>query len=175
MHLTPGWQGPPPPDVAVSVADRAGCDLNPLDPSSADDSLRLMSYIWADQSDRLERTRHALEIARASGLRVDRADAVDWLAGRLSISHPGLVHVVYHTIAWQYLPADLKDKGEALIAEAGTTATANTPIARLQLEADSLPEGAAITLQIWPGGERHEIGRADFHGRWVRWKGWPAL
>jgi Uncharacterized protein conserved in bacteria len=173
--LEPDWQGPAPPDVTLSVVDRAGCDLKPLDPSSADDRLRLMSYIWADQSDRLERTRHALTIAKENGLRADRADAIDWLADRLSVPRRGAVHVIYHTIAWQYLPAGLKAKGEALIAEAGARATAEAPIARLQLEADGKPNGAAITLQVWPNGERREIGRADFHGRWVRWKGWPAL
>ncbi|MCL6706545.1 DUF2332 family protein [Pseudomonas sp. R2.Fl] len=171
--LTPDWQGPPPPDVALSVIDRAGCDLNPLDSTSANDRLRLMSYIWADQSDRLERTRRALAIAEENRLEVDRADAIDWLADRLFLPRPGAVHVVYHTIAWQYLPAELKAKGEALIMKAGARATADAPIAHLQLEADGRPEGAAITLQVWPNGEQHHIGRADFHGRWVKWKGWP--
>ena len=32
--------------------------------------------------------------------------------------------------------------------------------------------GAAITLQVGPKGEAQEVGRADFHGRWVKWEGW---
>lgn len=132
-----------------------------------------MSYIWADQTDRLERTNNALKIAVENDLKVERADAVDWLTQRLATPFNGATHVVYHTIAWQYLPADLQQRGEALIAAAGERATSNAPFARLQMEADGQPDGAALTLQIWPTGEKHEIGRADFHGRWVKWKGWP--
>jgi hypothetical protein len=59
-----------------------------------------------------------------------------------------------------------------LIAEAGARATADAPLARLQLEAGGKPDGASLTLQIWPTGEKQEIGCADFHGRWVDWRGW---
>jgi hypothetical protein len=43
------------------------------------------------------------------------------------------------------------------------------------MEADDQKHSAALTLQIWPPGEKHLIGRADFHGRWVEWTGWPGL
>ncbi|ATN35502.1 hypothetical protein ACO34A_16995 [Rhizobium sp. ACO-34A] len=180
VSLTPEWQGPPPPRAEIHVAERSGCDLNPLDPASPEDRLRLMSYIWADQNDRLERTQHALEIAVENRLTVEKTDAIEWLEERLVTSRPRTVHVVYHTIAWQYLPEELKRRGEALISEAGSRATDDAPVARLQLEADGRPDGAAITLQVWPGqvwpdGEKYEIGRADFHGRWIKWKGWPGL
>ena len=75
-------------------------------------------------------------------------------------------------LAWQYLPKPLRDRGESLIAEAGARATDNTPLARLSLEADDKPGDASLTLQIWPTGEKKEIGRGDFLGRWVDWRGW---
>ena len=31
--------------------------------------------------------------------------------------------------------------------------------------------GAALTLRLWPGDITLGLGRADFHGRWVRWIG----
>ena len=172
VHLSPEWHGPPPPKAEIEVKDRAACDLNPLDPASDADRLQLMSYIWADQTDRLERTRNALRIAAETSLKVERADAVDWLTERLATPQSGAVHVVYHTIAWQYLPSDLRQRGETLIATAGERATPDAPLARLQMESDGQQDGAALTLQIWPTGEKYEIGRADFHGRWVTWKGW---
>lgn len=174
VELVPRWEGPPLPAADIKIADRAGCDLNPLDPASEDDRLRLFSYIWADQQDRLDRTAAALAMATESGLKVDKADAIDWLRQRLAIPRSGLTHVIYHTIAWQYLPPALKAEGEALIAEAGARATDDGPLARLQLEADGKPEGAAILLTLWPTGETREIGRADFHGRWVKWVGWEG-
>lgn len=174
VELAPRWEGPPPPPAAIEIAERAGCDLNPLDPAFEDDRLRLFSYIWADQQDRLDRTAAALEMATESGLKVEKADAIDWLRKRLTTPRPGMTHVIYHTIAWQYLPPALKAEGEALIAEAGARATQDAPLVRLQLEADGKPEGAAILLTLWPAGKTREIGRADFHGRWVKWAGWEG-
>ncbi|PLK72742.1 DUF2332 domain-containing protein [Rhizobium sp. TH135] len=174
VELAPRWGGPLPPQAPIEITERAGCDLNPLDPSSEDDRLRLFSYIWADQQDRLDRTAAALEMATESSLKVEKADAIDWLRKRLTTPRPGMAHVIYHTIAWQYLPPALRAEGEALIAEAGARATEAAPLARLQLEADGKPEGAALLLTLWPTGETREIGRADFHGRWVKWVGWQA-
>ncbi|MDR6103325.1 hypothetical protein QE369_003522 [Agrobacterium larrymoorei] len=171
--LSPEWRGTAPSTPSsFTVLDRAGCDLNPLNPSSPDDRLRQLSYIWADQKDRLERTQNALSIAAENHLQVEKADAIDWLAKRLETPKTGATHIVFHSVAWQYFPDALKQKGEALIAEAGKRATPDAPLARLQMEGDGQPRGAALTLQMWPTGEKQEIGRADFHGRWVEWRGW---
>lgn len=170
--IAPEWRGQPAPTGSVTVTSRAGCDLNPVHASDPAHRLRMLSYIWADQSDRLRRTAAALDIAARERLTVEKADAVDWLANRLAEPYPGAVHVVYHTIAWQYLPRPLRGKGEALLAEAGSRATPDAPLARLALEADEHDNGASLTLQIWPSGDRKEIGRGDFHGRWVDWRGW---
>ncbi|WP_426229764.1 DUF2332 domain-containing protein [Pararhizobium sp. DWP3-4] len=172
--IAPEWRGVHPPNVPLHITSRAGCNLNPLNPANEEDALRLLSYLWADQTDRIERTRFALAIAATNRQTVDRADAVDWLEKRLQEVHEDQVHVVYHTIAWQYLPAHSKAKGEALIAAAGERATESAPLARLQMEADDQKHSAALTLQVWPSGEKHLIGRADFHGRWVEWIGWPG-
>jgi hypothetical protein len=173
--IAPDWSGETPPLQPVEIIERAGCDLHPLDPASDDDRLRLLSYIWADQFDRLDRTRKALDIA--AGLRdlVERADAIDWLNMRLARIFPGAAHVVYHSIAWQYLPESAKREGEDLIAAAGAAATEEAPLARLQMEADGQAPGAALSVQIWPGREKQVIGRADFHGRWVAWEGWRMI
>jgi hypothetical protein len=172
VHLQPKWEGAEPPAIPINVRHRRGCDLNPLDPTSAEDGLRLMSYVWADQRDRMERLEAALSIAASSPPPVDRNDALSWLPRMLSEDRQGAVTVIYHTIAWQYLPPEDRAKGEAIIADAGSRASPDAPLARLELEADDNPDGAALRLQVWPGGKRQEIGRADFHGRWVKWTGW---
>jgi hypothetical protein len=172
--ITPEWYGDAPKLGSVEIVERAGCDLNPLDPTDENDRRRLLSYIWADQLDRLDRTRKALDLAASEGRLVEPADAIDWLKVRLARSFPGAVHVIYHSIAWQYLPEGAQREGEALISAAGLAATHAAPLARLQMEGDGQVPGAALSLQMWPGGEKHLVGRADFHGRWVRWQGWPA-
>jgi hypothetical protein len=27
-----------------------------------------------------------------------------------------------------------------------------------------------VTLRLWPGDKTLDLGRADFHGRWVDWR-----
>ena len=172
VSIEPEWRGSSAPAGELSVMDRAGCDLNPVEASNPEHRMRMLSYIWADQNDRLIRTRAALDLAAKHDLHVEKADAIDWLKTRLSAPFIGATHVIFNTIAWQYLPKALQDEGEQLIAEAGSKATDDAPLAHLELEGDGKPDGASLTLQIWPSAEKQEIGRADFHGRWVDWKGW---
>jgi hypothetical protein len=174
--LAPEWTGAPlalPPN-SIAIAGRAGCDLNPLDPGGPDDRLRLLAYIWADQRDRLDRTRAALHRCADTGGHVERASAEEWLGRRLQVQHAGKTHVVFHSIAWQYLPEAARRKGEKLLAEAGARTIADAPLAWLRLEDDGQRPGAALTLTMWPAGREQLIARADFHGRWVNWLGWRA-
>ena len=64
--------------ATIRVVERRGCDLNPIDPT-LDDSRALLSFIWADQTDRLQQLAEVIEIARRVPAPVDRCDAIDWL------------------------------------------------------------------------------------------------
>jgi hypothetical protein len=65
------WEGELPSLAqAFTIAERAGCDLQPLDPSLAEHRERLLSYIWPDQTERLERPTAALDTAARGGTRV---------------------------------------------------------------------------------------------------------
>ena len=101
---------------------------------------------------------------------VDQADAADWLATRLANPSPGCCHMIYHTIAWQYFPPKVKSACTTSIESAGVHATAQTPLAWFSMEADESSPGAAMTLRLWPGDVRFDLGRVDFHGRWVDWR-----
>ena len=169
--LAPRWTGTPPAPARIEVAERAGADLRPLDGTKPEDRLRALAYLWPDQPGRIARTRRALDLQGLSGAPVTRADAIDWLRGRLAARWPGHLHVVYHSIAWQYFPPAARAAGRALLAEAGAEASADAPLAHLELESDGRAEGAALHLTCWPGGRRRRLGRVDFHGRWVRWSG----
>jgi hypothetical protein len=168
LTLTPDWTGPLPPAAQPKVIDRRGVDLNPLNPQA--DRLRLMAYLWADQPDRLSRTAAALDLAARVRPQVDQADAAGWLETRLQTRHPGALHLIFHTIAWQYFPAATQTRAMAAMAKAGALATQDAPIARLGMEADGTTPGAGLTLTLWPGGETVPLGRVDFHGRWVDWQ-----
>lgn len=167
--LEPDWYGAAATLAAPQVIGRAGVDLNPLDPVT--DRLRLLSYVWADQAERLARMRAALDVAAQARPLLMRGDAADWLAARLATRHAGALHLVYHTIAWQYFPAAAQMRGEAALRDAGLHASAAAPLARLGMEADSSGrQGAGLFLDLWPEGRRFDLGRVDFHGRWIDWQ-----
>lgn len=166
LTLTPDWTGPLPAPGPVNLIDRAGVDLNPLDINDPDQSTRLLAYLWPDQPFRADLTRAAIA---AHDAQVDRADAIDWLEHRLTEQNDGSLHLIYHTIAWQYFPPDVQTKGRTMIERMGERASQTRPLAWLSLEADGSEPGAGLTLRLWPGNVHISLGRADFHGRWVHW------
>lgn len=169
LTLTPDWRGGPLPPAGArpGVRERAGVDLNPLDP--ARDRIRILSYIWPDQTERLARTRSALDFAARQRFPVVRGDAADWLETRLATPRPGALHLVCHTIAWQYFPPEVQSRCSAALARAGASATPYAPLAHLGLE--HAPGGSAeLTLTLWPGGTRRHLADASAHCHWIDWK-----
>lgn len=168
LTLTPDWQGPIPTGPTPRVAERRGVDLNPLDPTDPDDALRLQSYLWPDQPERLRLTQAAIRDMRRA--EVAKGDAIAWLADHLA-PRAGHMRVVYHTIAWQYFPDAVQAAGQALIETAGAAATDEAPLAWVSMEADGDGKGAGLRVRLWPGGDTHLLARVDFHGRWIEWLG----
>ena len=60
VTLSPDWMGVIPAQQPLQIIDRAGVDINPLNPVDRLDYLRLLSYTWADQCVRLD---HIKQIA----------------------------------------------------------------------------------------------------------------
>lgn len=166
LTLTPDWAGPAPKPTEPIVGDRQGVDLNPLDSRDPDQALRLCAYLWPDQPHRLALTRAAIAAQDAP---VVQGDAIDWLDTRLTRVPDGHLHLICHTIAWQYFPPETQARGRAMIEAAGAKATPDTPLAWVRFEADGATPGAAITLRLWPGDQHIALGRACYHGRWVQW------
>lgn len=168
VQLAPDWTGPLPLLEPIEITQRAGVDLQPIDAQAPDGALRLLAYLWPDQPERIARTRAAIGL---SDTVPDQSDAVDWLETRLRTPHPGAVHLIYHTIAWQYFPEAVQARGEAVLAAAGAKATPEAPLARLSMEADNQSPGAALHMTLWDGGPRSgaviPLGRIDFHGQWL--------
>ena len=168
------WKGAPPPlAVRIDVRRRAASDLSPLDISDPAERLRLRSYVWADQPDRLARFDGAVALARDAGVRVERADAAEWLAARLPQRARDAATVVYHSIFLQYPPRETRAAIAAAIESAGAQATSAAPLAWLRLEPETVLGGPLestrmlLDLTIWPGGERRILAATDGHVRSV--------
>ncbi len=167
--LQPDWHGKPPPRAEITIHERRGCDLHPFDLQKPDHRHRLMSYIWADQHERMENTRAAIGLAVDRPAPVDAAQAIDWLEARLAEPRPGKAHVVWHSIAWQYLGDRERNRGDQLFEQAGSRSSHDAPLFRLSMEGDGKQPGASLRFNSWPEGIEIQLGRVDFHGRWISW------
>ena len=168
------WKGAAPPiHAALSVRQRAACDLHPLDIADPDERLRLESYIWADQPERLARFDGAAALAVEAGVRVERADAAEWLERKLPQRARDAATVVYHSIFLQYPPRETREAIAAAIAAAGAGATESAPLAWLRLEPEAILGGPLdsarmlLDLSVWPGGGRRILATTDGHVRRV--------
>lgn len=173
--LRSNWHGAPPAfPPAVEVRDRRGCDLQPIDVRDAEERLRLESFFWPDQPERLEQLRSALSLARQQQPPLTRSAAGPWLREQLAEVSPGVATVVFHSIMWWYIPAAEREQIVADLEQRGRAATKQAPFAWLQLELRS-KDHAAIELRLWPGAETRLLGSSDPHGKEVAWAGSEAF
>jgi hypothetical protein len=166
------WQGQAPVLPAhIDVASHAACDVSPIDLQSEGAALRLMSYVWPDQHERLERLRAAIALAQRLQVRVDAADALTWAQDALATQRPGCATVIYHSVMWQYMPEPTRNGLRGLIEATGSHATRQAPLAWLAFEPPAADAHMLLTLTLWPGGEGRVLADAHPHGQWVRWIG----
>ena len=171
LRLEPEWCGPRPVLGPVEVRARQGCDRRPLDAGGAQDRLRLRAYVWADQNTRLARLDAALDHVARHGTRVEQADAADWVEARLKLRPVGLTTVLFHSVVWQYLPAVTQQRIVVALERAGADASRDSPLAWLRMEPSPASSDAELRLTIWPGARERLLADADFHGRWISWRG----
>lgn len=165
------WEpGIPRLDAPVEVAERRGCDLSPIDPTTTEGRLLLESCLWPDEAERFTALRAAIEIAAAHPAAVDAASADAWVAEQLVAPSPGMATVVFHSVFWDYLPAEIQGRIAAAITEAGQSASADSPVAWLRYE--EAPDSASVVelrLRTWPGGTDRLLGSGRHHRHTVRW------
>jgi hypothetical protein len=164
------WKGPKPAlDVDVSVRRKRAVDLAPIDVSTEEGRIRMLSFVWPDQPERIERLRAALEIAAHHPLVIERGDAGAWLGDQLREGPMrGAITVVFHSIVWQYLPRASKDGVRAALAHAGAMASVDAPLAWVRME-PSTPDHAEVRLTTWPTGEQELLAQVGYHGADIRW------
>jgi hypothetical protein len=154
--VNPGWMYGPPASpvvlvggvvgdvrpVAFDIVERRGCDVSPVDVSTAEGRLRLRSFVWPFHVERHERLTGALRLARQMTPRVDQASAAEWLAGRLADDIPDdVVTVVWQSITRQYWPPEEVDQVEALVRKAAE----HSSIAHVSME---YPNGNAPAAEL---------------------------
>lgn len=170
VRLDGAWQGrglEAWPDLVVS--ERLGCDTRPVDVTTTEGRLALTSYVWADQEARLDRLRHAFEVAARVPARVLAQDAAAFVGGLELVE--GATTVVWHSVMWQYLPAADQRAVADRLEQLGGSATQTRRLAHVAVEPvqrDPEPE-FLVTLRLWPGGEEQVLGSTVPHGVPTTW------
>lgn len=175
LTLVSDWQGAVPAEASANlhIKRRAACDAHPITLDHPDEGLRLASFIWPEQAERLERLNDArAEAARlmaASGVRVEALRAAEFLARELAAPPPGSATVVMHSVVWQYIPAAERAAVTATIERAGARARAAAPLAWLRFEPRARDGHIELRCRLWPGGADELLAHCHPHGARIEW------
>lgn len=173
LVLRRAWQGRPlRPWPNLRITERLGSDYRPVDVATAEGRLTLSSYVWPDQTERLDRLREAFAVAAEHPVEVRRTDARSFVDD-LALAD-GATTVLWHSVMWQYLPPEDRDAIRDRIEALGASATESRVFAHLLLEPLRRTPGSEheflAVLEVWPGGERRILGTAPGHGVPVTWE-----
>lgn len=149
------------------VRRRVGIELAPID-LTADEGVHLLkSFVWPDQTWRLEQLDRAVAALRRDPPELVHADAVDALPDVLAERTDDALMLVVQTAALGYVSQEGRAAVRATLDEAG----ASGPLAYVwgAQPAPDVDHYWGIWAQVWPDGERRLLAHSGFHGEWIRW------
>lgn len=164
--------------LPLHVISRRACDLHPV---RHDQHIRLLSYVWPDERDRVLMLQQALQTSQAlcqqHNVDVQQMSADDFLRKYLTECIEGTATVVLHSIFYQYPSAEVRKCIADHIADVGERcATPQSPLFWLRFEAESVldplkPDSMRYILDViqWPGNKRTLLAEAHPHGRTCKW------
>jgi hypothetical protein len=154
--------------LVVQVRRRRGIDLSPLDVTRTDDALLLKSFVWADQTTRLERLDRAVETLRADPPELEQGNVVERLPQLLAERQLGALTVVFQTAVRGYLSRESWKEILTALDEAGR----QFPLALVSVSQPARGEHRfwGLWLRLWPDGEKRLLAHGGFHGQWLEWR-----
>lgn len=172
-----------PMATPVTIVERSGCDLNPLDVRVAADRLTLASYVWGDDLPRFERLRSAFTLSQRIPATVRPMSASDYVA---MLNHsdpvPGQTLVIWHSASWFYMDRTARVELRSAIRKLANRARPSTPVVHLSWEwkRDSPDPSRSYALvgRSWPAagawapwrpGTSVQLGSGSAHGMPMRW------
>jgi hypothetical protein len=181
LQLRCEWRGRVPDEAgaALQVKRRAGCDAHPIDLSAPDEGLRLASFIWPDQAQRLTRLQAARDIVVAcmaqASVTVQAMPAALFVRQQLPTLPVGQATVLMHSVVWQYIAAAEQAAITAEVQAAGSRASASSPLAWLRFEPPATDRQIELRCRLWQGspqdGQDRLLARSHPHGAYVEWLG----
>jgi hypothetical protein len=180
VTLRPAWTGPPPwraeaggRPPSLDVRHRAACDAYPVDLRQPAEALRLASFIWPEQTERLARLRAAQAAVAGwmtqEGVQVQALPAAAFVQRELQRLRPGVTTVLMHSVVWQYIAAAEQQAIIQAMQEAAAHATLAAPLAWLRFEPDGPQGGVELICQLWPYGSECLLARCHPHAQHITW------
>ncbi|MXP27259.1 DUF2332 family protein [Porphyrobacter algicida] len=172
MRITPEWHGDAPPAGDFDIVEATGCDVAPVDLTDEAQALRLKAYIWPELTERFARFDAAVEAVNRFPPEIERCRAGDFVERVLAREpQPGVTRMIMHSVVWQYIPQEERERITAMIEDAGKQATAEAPLAWVSLEANRDTHRHELMVRYWPGGdEAVKLATAHPHGSKVSWE-----
>jgi hypothetical protein len=158
--------GPMPEPGPVTVAWRAGIDLNPLDVRDSDDVGWLETLIWPEHHERRERLRAAVAIARRDPPWIVEGDLVERLPEVAADAPAGATLVIFHTAVLNYVPRPLRASFAELVSTTGHWLSQEAPgmVDGMRDLIEPVPPFAYVLTR-----DREPVGFSGGHGGWVHW------
>ncbi|HTX56826.1 MAG TPA: DUF2332 domain-containing protein [Candidatus Acidoferrales bacterium] len=150
------------------VVERGACDLHPLDIESEHDRMRLLSFVWSDDAERIERLHQAIAAAREHPLAVERADMYEWLPRRVA-PKAGYATIVMQSVVADHLTHEQRVQLAQTIDTIGGAATPAAPFAWLRMEFNRDTKRYDTQLTTWPGPHLQIIASSTGHAREIAW------
>ena len=168
LELTGDDRVPPPKELLqrrVVVERRRGMDLNPVDVTTEEGARLLQAFVWADQPERLQRVRRAIDVVRHDPPELLRGDYVEALPALLGDRHEGAQLVVFQTASTMYLEAGATERLRAALHAAAH----DEPLVFITTGRPPGDNGFALEVERYPDGRVVRLGVFDFHGEWLEW------
>jgi hypothetical protein len=159
---------PPPASLferRVEVVRRRGVDLSPVDVTTEHGALVLQSFVWADQVERLERLRRAIETVREDPPQLVGGDYVEALPSLLSERVDGALLVVFQTASTMYLDRAQSERLHGALRDGGRVA----PFVYVTTGRAPDDDGYGLEVHRYPEETSERLAVFDFHGEWLDW------
>jgi hypothetical protein len=171
LELTGEAEGGPPPDLLraqPSVRGRTGVDRRPVDVTTEHGARLLEAFVWADQTERLERVRRAVEIVRRDPPRLMGGDFVEVLPPLLAERDLDALTVVYDSASTIYLSDADRSRLEETMEHEGRRGALAWVSYEFTRDQGIGYEGFTLEVRSWPGG-RERLAQLDGHANRLEW------
>jgi hypothetical protein len=171
LELTGEAEGGPPPELLrrkAEVRRRMGIDRSPVDATTEHGARLLEAFVWADQTERLERVRRAVEIVRSDPPRLMQGDFVEVLPPLLAERDLDALTVVFDSVSTIYLAdADRRELDVTMEKEGrrGSLAWVSFEFTRDQ---GIGYDGFTLDVRSWPGSAAR-LAQLDGHANRLEW------